>query len=903
MSLSVALNNALSGLNINRESLAVLSQNIANANTKGYSRQIITQQSQYLDGRGMGASIIDVSRRVDDYLIRTIRSQNAAMGQAETVSNYFERTQILLGKPGSANSIDAYVRNLFNAAQSLSLTPESSSLRLSAVNSGVNLARNASALARSLQDLRYQADGDISQAIQAINKNILDLQQVNSTIGANSLQGKPVSDLLDKRDMLLTEVAKYIDIRTLPKANGTVDVYTTTGVSLLDSSAYQLRYTQAGASDTFISGGTLTPIEVFRLDPTGQLTGQPITLVSSGTSGNLTNILGSGTLKGLLEMRDVQIPNMLKQLDTMTASLRDQFNAVHNKGIAFPGTNSYTGTRAFNATDSTFWSGKVRFAVLDQNGKPVTSPYADEPAGMKPLTLDLSKLNSGNGDGYPSLQGIIDEFNQHYAAPGNKAKVGTLNNVRMAINSPQIPTSPPVLNFDFDLDNLSDKGSNFYVTNMEVFDDNGAALTPVTTNRPQVTLASTNTYVMNGTNTVTINTDPSQPNGLQNGDRIYLSTPPGTTINGVPVSELGGFIAVQNVTATSFQITVNTPATGSGGTSVASQTALPVYAKVPPGESKRTSDKGTFSATIDAVSDYFTVRASVAVDDGNGNITQSQVTYRVNNNQVQTRNQRVSAESLTGQGELITPRSGNPIARMIMVDANGNELPTTNGKYTTLQSGFLKIVASGATDNVAVDSLDSTELGRPNDTPPIAGTGRSFAHYFELNNFFKSNGLPGSDTTTNSALNLAVEQRLINNPNLISLGTLVRSPASGEAPIYTYERASGDNSIIQKLAQLGVDTFQFQPAGGLGQSRLTFGAYAAQIVGTASTAASSAESTMKNEQVLLDGFQKRSDSISGVNLDEELANTVIYQNAYSASARVITVANELFDTLINSISP
>ena len=62
MSLSLALNTALSGLNVNQKSLATLSQNIANANNPEYSRKIINQEAVYLQGTGAGVSIRDISR-------------------------------------------------------------------------------------------------------------------------------------------------------------------------------------------------------------------------------------------------------------------------------------------------------------------------------------------------------------------------------------------------------------------------------------------------------------------------------------------------------------------------------------------------------------------------------------------------------------------------------------------------------------------------------------------------------------------------------------------------------------------------------------------------------------------------------------------------------------------------
>lgn len=897
--LSLALNNALSGLNINRQALSVLSQNIANANTKGYSRKIINQSAVYLDGDGAGTSIASINRKVDDYLLRAVRSQNAVIGQAGTASDYFDRTQILIGKPGSSNSIDAYIRQLFSSLQSLTTTPESATLRVGVVSGGLTLAAQANQLARGLQDLRFQADGDISAAVTAINQSIIDLGNVNAAIVDGTQRGRPVSELLDKRDLLLNDISQYLDIQTNPRSNGGIDVYTSTGVSLLDDSVYQLSYTRAGAVDVFTNGTTLGALEVRRLNATGTPVGVPVALISSGVPGSLSNILGSGKLKSLLDMRDVQIPAMLSQLDTLTAQLRDSFNAAHNAGIAFPGANSYTGQRPVSSSDYTSFSGSTRFALLDSSGRPVASPYADEPAGRKPLLLDFSKLNTGAGAGYPSVQGIIDEFNNYYASPGNKAVVGNLNNIRLATNNSSIPGSPAQLNFDFDLDNISATGSNFYVTNVSVADDNGDPVTPVTNTAPVISLDSTNTYVTsNGSTTVTINTDSSTPNGLEDGDVIFLSTPPGGTINGIPTSELGGYVTVRNVTDTSFDIVVTTPADNSPAASVASQTAQPPYARVEAGGAGRTTADGTFTAALNTTSSYFTVTATVGVDDGSGNIVQSQVSYRVNNNQANTLNQRFAAANVTGQGTLVTPSATAPTARAILVDANGNELPKVNGKYSGLLTGYLKFVSDDPNNNLAIDSMDSSENGRPNDVPPTAATGRSFSYFFELNNFFNSNGLPGTDTVTNSAMNLAVTNRLRGNPNLLSLGGLTLSTPTGDTPVYTYERSSGDNSIVQRLAQLGIDALDFPASGGLGQSRQNFASYAAQIIGTAATKTASAQSEKENQQVLYDGFAARSSSISGVNLDEELANTVIYQNAYGASARIISVTNELFDTLL-----
>lgn len=904
MSLTLSLNNALSGLNINQQSLSVLSQNIANANTKGYTRKIINQTSVYLDGKGAGVSLDDISRKVDSYLLRSLRTQGSIVGKTAVLSDYSERTQLLLGNPGAQNSLSSYVGNFFNSIQSLAQTPENSTLRVNAVTNGASLARNISNMAQQLQDMRLQAENEIVESISVINRNLRDLKALNETITAETVLGKNVGDLLDRRDRAVQDLSQYLDISTFTEGDGKMNIFTGAGISLLDDNLYQLSYNPQSSAAAFIADATFGALKVYRLNDGGEQSGEPVELVSSGKSSSIVSGLVGGKIRALIDQRDRQIPNLIAQLDTLAANFRDEFNQIHNTGIGFPGANSYVGSRAVNAQDFSQWTGKARFAIVDSGGKPITSPYADETSGIRPLTIDFSKLNTGNGVGFPSVQGIIDEFNQYYGPPQNKAVVGNLNNIRLASDSKIIPGSPAEFKFDFDLENISGTNADFFVTNVQVLDDDGIDMTSVTSTIPSVSLASTATYVTTGgSNVVTINT--SSAHALAEGQRIYLSTP-GADVDGIPASQLGGFYNVTNVTDTSFQIEVATAATSGTSANVASQTLNPRYRGVEPGEYGRSSNQGVFTANLAAntASAYYTIKVNVAVDDGAGNLKTSQVTYRVGNSQSNLLNRRFSAEAVSGSGTLVAPNSNQAIARAIMVDADGNELPEVNGKYTSLENGYLKIVAGNSEHYMAIDSLDSQELGKPNTTPVVPPTNRGFSYFFEMNNFFKSYSVDGN-SVTNSAINLAMEDRLVDNPNLISLGKLVQSnrPADPDKPpLYTYERNVGDNSIVQKLSALSSAIVSFAASGGMGSTATTLGSYAGAIVGASSATAFSAESDLKNAQTIMDGFSTRSDSISGVNLDEELANTIIYQNAYTASTRVISVVNDLFETLLNTFN-
>jgi flagellar hook-associated protein 1 FlgK len=267
-------------------------------------------------------------------------------------------------------------------------------------------------------------------------------------------------------------------------------------------------------------------------------------------------------------------------------------------------------------------------------------------------------------------------------------------------------------------------------------------------------------------------------------------------------------------------------------------------------------------------------------------------------------NDLIGANSQTGSGTLVAPTTTQAIATARLVDANGNPLPTTNGEYGSEQ-GYLQITANGSTNTIAINELNSKQLGLPDAAIPQAGTNQGFSQYFGLTNFFNTNSLTSTgDTVAGSALNLSVEKRIIQNPGLVPTGTLSQveqSTSPTATPNFTYQVQSGDNSISQAMAGLATTLVGFNATGGLASSTTTFAQYAGEIIANASTNSTDATNTATDSQTVLSGFTSRAQAVSGVNLDQELANTVIYQNAYTASTRVITVVSQLFTELMGII--
>lgn len=906
MGLTVALNNALSGLNVNQQQLTVLSQNIANANTPGYSKQTAQQDSVYLNGTGQGVTITQVTRKVDEYLNKAVQNQNSIVAATGVINDYSTRIQLLLGNPGDKNSIDAYINTYTNAVQSLAQTPQNTTLQQSTINAGVSLASQISDLATSLQNLQFQADQDIATAVQNVNTNLKRLNDLNHLINTNASLGKSVAELEDQRDRTVQDIGQYINISTFTQNNGALSATTGNGIPILDNNAYQISYKPTSSASAFADGSSLGPMTIIRLDNTGAPSGEPIVLANAGPSSSIASVFTSGKIAGLMEMRDRQIPALNAQLDNLSANLRDNINAIHNTGSSYPGANAFTGTRPVFAQQINQWSGSARIAVLDSNGQPVASPYADEPNGFSPLTLDLAHMDTLSGVGNPSVQGIIDTINQYYGTPQNKLELGNLNNIQLVSDTASIPATPPKLSFDFNLNNLSSSNAKFYVTGVSIANSNGVDITSVSSTIPKIDLDVAHTYVTTAnSNVVTVNTVAG--NHLSEGQIVYLSTPPAGNYDGIHNSSLGGYFKISHVTNSSFEISVADTAIAGQNFAISGQTATPPYATSIAGNTNtRTQNNGIITAdlTADTSSAFYTISVTMGVDDGTGNVQTSIVNYRVSNQQPNALNKVFGADSQYGNGTIVLPSVFAPIAIARLVDENGNELPKINGAYTNSQAGYLQIKAGTSTSNIAIDSLDSREMGNPTVSPTIPGSNRSFSHYFDLNDFFKSNKPTNTgDTVSGSALNFAVEQRFRDNPNLISLGQMIKGPDSSALnakPNFTYQLNPGDNSVITKLAQLAGTNLNFTASGGLGATTNTLTGYASQIIGGTATNAVTAKNNDTNAQSLLQGYQENSSAVSGVNLDTELANTVIYQNAYAASARVITVANQLFDTLLSS---
>jgi len=141
---------------------------------------------------------------------------------------------------------------------------------------------------------------------------------------------------------------------------------------------------------------------------------------------------------------------------------------------------------------------------------------------------------------------------------------------------------------------------------------------------------------------------------------------------------------------------------------------------------------------------------------------------------------------------------------------------------------------------------------------------------------------------------MTVRQDLVNNPTLLSRASAAMTfPLTGGESLV----AVGDNSTVQALAAKFDEKLVFAAAGNLPGVTTSLAGYGAEIVFESSTAAVRSEKNAEIQEALRQELKFRSDSLSGVNIDEELAQMIVIQQAYSASARLISTVQDLFAIL------
>ena len=308
-----SLSIALSGLSTSQDEMATTSNNVANANTSGYSREVpvVTAGDPINEGSlsfGTGVILQKIESLRDPMLLIQINqttqqnsSLNASLTQLQQIQTQFA---------SSTSGIGADISNFFNALQQLSPDPSDLTLRQAVLTAADTLATDFNTTANNLQTQSGNIDQNVVADVSQVNSLTSQIASVNQQI-SNLQDGNPnatAGTLVDTQNSLIQQLSGLIDVQVIPSGQG-ITLATSNGTTLVSGSQSFALTTKADNGVQHIYAG----------------------------SDDITNSLIGGSLAGLIQVRDQEIPSIGSTLDQLAAGLANGINSANAQGFDLNG--------------------------------------------------------------------------------------------------------------------------------------------------------------------------------------------------------------------------------------------------------------------------------------------------------------------------------------------------------------------------------------------------------------------------------------------------------------------------------------------------------------------------------------------------------------------------------------
>lgn len=322
--LNSALQIMTSALTADQSALNITSNNVANANTPGYTREVPVFQANdavtingisYGQGVEMTSAQSQRSRVLDAGMQQQTQAQQAtssewtAMQQVQSIFN-----QVTTGSGSAVNSLGDQITNFFNSLTALEATPDSTTLRENVLNAAGTMTSAFNSVAQQLGQQTAALNQQVQGVVQQINPLLTSIAQLNQQITSSS-PNADAGQLEDQRQYDLQQLSQYIGVNVVQTENNGLTI-TTTGGALLVSQGQAFQLTTGNV------GGNM---DVFSSAP-----GSAQDITSQQAS-------GGGQLAGLLTTRDQDIPAIQNQMDTLANGLATQINTVQAGGVDVSG--------------------------------------------------------------------------------------------------------------------------------------------------------------------------------------------------------------------------------------------------------------------------------------------------------------------------------------------------------------------------------------------------------------------------------------------------------------------------------------------------------------------------------------------------------------------------------------
>lgn len=395
MSINNILSSSLSGLFANQAALRATSNNVANVNTEHYSRVRVELEANVTQGATAGVRVRDVSRVVDQFLETALRTATSNASEFTAQREFHDRLQGILGDPAADSSLSTRIDKIFQTVADLALNPADVLRRQQTISELQSFLDQTSLFQEQLQNLRGETSQQISENVDAINEQLQRIHDLNPLLAKANTGNNETGGLEGQMSQALADLSELIDIKIDRQATGTVFVTTSSGYPLVDTSLSQLSYSAPGivAADTQFPTINISRVHEDTLQPTTT----PVDLLPH---------VRSGRLQGLLEMRDVQLPQLSVTLGELGARVADEFNAIQNKYSAVPPPNTMTGKQTIVDQDQTHgFTGEVTFAVVNRTTNDLVRKITIDFSSYTTMADAIAAVNAATGASVVSTPG------------------------------------------------------------------------------------------------------------------------------------------------------------------------------------------------------------------------------------------------------------------------------------------------------------------------------------------------------------------------------------------------------------------------------------------------------------------------------------------------------------------
>ncbi|NLK44646.1 MAG: flagellar hook-associated protein FlgK [Tissierellia bacterium] len=310
------LNSAVRGLLASQRALYTTNHNINNANTDGYSRQQVEQRATDpfrmpgIGFLGTGTEIYNIQRVRDAFVDFKYWNETAPLGEWEIKKNSLTEIEKLMGEP-SNSSFRKYLDDFYTSLEELSKNPSDLAFREPVRENALAFTKHINETATRLMDMQKEVEYNIDMKVSKINSIVEQIGALNRQIYSQELDGSHANDLRDRREVLVDELSKIVNVRVneSPAGKYTVSVE---GISIVD----HLYVNKV----------------VFNKDGND---GEKLTWENGG----IIN-LKSGELKGLIDVYEGNgenntyrgIPYYIDKLNEFAKGFAEGFNSIHKQG-------------------------------------------------------------------------------------------------------------------------------------------------------------------------------------------------------------------------------------------------------------------------------------------------------------------------------------------------------------------------------------------------------------------------------------------------------------------------------------------------------------------------------------------------------------------------------------------